>query len=69
VLTGSPAERAGLRAGDILLSVGDRPVANAESLQKLLFADAIGVPLELLLLRDGVEMRAAAVPEEMTDKN
>jgi serine protease Do len=68
VLTGSPAERAGLRAGDILLSVGDRPVANAESLQKLLFADAIGVPLELLLLRDGVEMRAAAVPEEMTDK-
>jgi S1-C subfamily serine protease len=69
VLTGSPAERAGLRAGDILLSVGGRPVANAESLQKLLFAEAIGVPLELLLMRDGTETRAVAVPDEMTDKN
>jgi serine protease Do len=69
VLPASPAERAGLRAGDILLSVGQKPVANAESLQKLLFAEAIGVPLELSLVRDGTEMRAVAVPEEMTDKN
>jgi S1-C subfamily serine protease len=69
VLPGSPAERAGLRAGDILLSVGEQPVANAESLQKLLFADAIGIKLELSLLRDGAERRAVAVPEEMTDRN
>jgi hypothetical protein len=43
-------------------------VANAESLQKLLFAEAIGVPLELSLMRDGAEMRAVAVPDEMTDR-
>lgn len=68
VLAGSPAERAGLRNGDVLLSVGGRSVSNAESLQKLLFAEAIGVPLELAVLRDGAEMRVVAVPDEMTEK-
>ena len=67
VLPGSPAERAGLRAGDILLKVGPMYVSNAESLQKLLFAEAIGEPLELAVLRDGSDLRLVAVPAEMTD--
>ena len=68
VLAGSPAERAGLRAGDVLLSVGEKAVSNAESLQKLLFAEAIGTPLELSVLRDGTEIKVTAVPEEMSEK-
>ncbi|MCU1548189.1 MAG: hypothetical protein JWO29_1140 [Arthrobacter sp.] len=68
VLAGSPAERAGLRPGDVLLSVGQRSVSNAESLQKLLFSEAIGAPLDLAVLRDGAELHLVAVPEEMTDK-
>jgi S1-C subfamily serine protease len=68
VLKGSPAERAGLRAGDVLLSVGGKAVSNAESLQKLLFAEAIGVPLELDILREGTEMPMVAIPDEMTEK-
>lgn len=66
VLPGSPADRAGLAAGDILLSAGGRPVSNAESLQRLLFADAIGQPLDLAVLRDGAESHMVAVPDEMT---
>lgn len=68
VLGNSPAERAGLRAGDVLLRVGDKAVSNAESLQKLLFAEAIGVPLELEVLRDGREIRVLTVPDEMNEK-
>lgn len=68
VLPGSPAERSGLRAGDVLLKVGGKAVSNAESLQKLLFAEAIGVPLELAVLRDGTEIRVLTIPEEMTEK-
>ena len=68
VLGNSPAERAGLRAGDVLLRVGDKAVSNAESLQKLLFAEAIGVPLELVVLRDGREIRVLTVPDEMNEK-
>jgi S1-C subfamily serine protease len=67
VLPGSPAERAGLRAGDVLLSVGRKSVSNAESLQKLLFSEAIGAPLDISALRDGTELRVVAVPEEMTE--
>ena len=65
VLAGSPADRAGLLAGDIILTAGSRPVSNAESLQKLLFADAIGQPLRIAVLRDGQETDLVAVPEEM----
>lgn len=65
VLDGSPADRAGLQAGDIIMTAGSRPVSNAESLQKLLFADAIGQPLQISVLRDGKELNLAAVPKEM----
>lgn len=67
VLSGSPAEQAGLQAGDVLLRVGSRAVSNAESLQKLLFAEAIGVPMNLAVLRDGHVTDIVAVPGEMAD--
>ncbi|MFE4542113.1 S1C family serine protease [Arthrobacter sp. NPDC056727] len=67
VLSGSPAEQAGLRTGDVLLRVGSRAVSNAESLQKLLFAEAIGVPMNIAVLRDGHVMDIPAVPGEMAD--
>ncbi|MGN7201064.1 S1C family serine protease [Arthrobacter sp. SAFR-044] len=66
VLPGSPADKAGLAAGDVIVTAGSRPVSNAESLQRLLFADAIGQPLDLAVLRDGAELHLTAVPEEMT---
>ncbi|WP_324642337.1 S1C family serine protease [Pseudarthrobacter sp. LT1] len=66
VLPGSPAGTAGLSAGDVIVTAGGRPVSNAESLQRLLFADAIGRPLDLAVLRDGAELHLTAVPEEMT---
>ena len=67
VMSGSPAEQAGLRTGDVLLRVGSRAVSNAESLQKLLFAEAIGVPMNISVLRDGHLTDVAAVPGEMAD--
>jgi S1-C subfamily serine protease len=66
VLPGSPADKAGLTAGDVLLTAGGRPVSDAESLQRLLFSDAIGEPLDVAVLRDGVELHLVAVPEEMS---
>ncbi|MGX9900436.1 PDZ domain-containing protein [Arthrobacter sp. SA17] len=67
VLPDSPAERAGVQPADVLLTVGKKSVSNAESLQKLMFAEAIGAPLDLVVLRDGREQHLVAVPEEMTD--
>ena len=65
VVNGSPADRAGLKAGDLVLSAGRAPVAAAESLQRLLFDDAIGAPLPLTVLRNGAMVDVIAVPIEL----
>jgi hypothetical protein len=40
-------------------------VAEAESLQRLLFSDAIGAPLPLTVLRNGAMVDVIAVPTEL----
>jgi serine protease Do len=67
VIPGSPAAKAGLKQGDLVVSAGRRPVASAESLQKLLFSDAIGVPFPVTVMRSGALVDVIAVPEEMTE--
>lgn len=67
VMAGSPAEQAGLKRGDLVLTVGQRPVSSAESLQKQLFAEAIGVPLPVTVLRNGAMVDVIAVPVEMSE--
>ena len=53
VVPGAPADRAGLKAGDLVLEADRRPVADAQSLQRLLFAEAIGRPLPMTVYRRG----------------
>lgn len=67
VLAGSPAERAGLQPGDLVLSALSRPVSSAESLQKLLFSESIGEPFPLTVLREGKVLNIVAVPSEMSE--
>src|SRR3954468_9789259 len=66
VVAGSPADRAGLKAGDLVLEAGRRPVAEAQSLQRLLFADAIGAPLPMTVYRRGAMVDVITVPTELT---
>jgi len=65
VVAGSPADRAGLKAGDLVLSAGRRPVAEAQSLQRLLFGDAVDVPLPMTVLRNGAMVDVIAMPTEL----
>ncbi len=66
VIPGSPAELSGLQPGDVVLRALDRAVSSAESLQKLLFAEAIGKPFPLTALREGKTLTLTAVPSEMS---
>jgi S1-C subfamily serine protease len=66
VVAGSPAELAGLRRGDLLLAVARAPMRGAQDLQRLMFADAIGQPIELTVLRSGAMVDVVAVPSELT---
>jgi S1-C subfamily serine protease len=65
VIGGSPAAQAGLRAGDLVLDVGRRPVEDAQGIQRQLFGDAIGVPLPVTVLRNGAMVDVVAVPTEL----
>ncbi|MEV0618828.1 trypsin-like peptidase domain-containing protein [Nonomuraea sp. NPDC050404] len=66
VVPGSPAHRAGLRAGDLVLSAGRTPVGDAQSLQRLMFAEAIGRPLQITVYRNGALVDVIAEPVELT---
>jgi serine protease Do len=69
VIPGGPADRAGLHAGDLVLSVARSPVTNAQGIQRQLFADAIGRPLPVTVLRNGAMVDVIATPTELTDGN
>ncbi|MFI9508496.1 S1C family serine protease [Nocardia sp. NPDC052566] len=66
VVRGGPADHAGLRRGDLVLSVARSEVRNAQGIQRQLFADAIGVKLPVTVLRNGAMVDVIAVPIELT---
>ena len=49
-----------------MLEAGRQPVAAAQSLQRLLFAEAIGEPLPVTVVRSGAMVDVVAVPSELT---
>lgn len=64
---GGPADRAGLVAGDVMLSIDDRPAVNVDEIYKMLGRDVIGQDVRLKILRKGETMtlvaRIAELPE------
>jgi S1-C subfamily serine protease len=66
VVPGAPADRAGLRADDLVLSAGGEPIVSAQALQRIMFADAIGRPLALTVLRSDDVVEVTATPVELT---
>ncbi|MEU4389707.1 trypsin-like peptidase domain-containing protein [Kribbella sp. NPDC023855] len=67
VISGSPAAEAGLRPGDLVLAVDGTPLRDAQSLQRQLFADAIGRRTEITAVRNGALVDVLAEPAELPD--
>jgi S1-C subfamily serine protease len=65
VVAGGPADRAGLRQGDLLLTVAGKPVAVSQDLQRLMFDEAIGRPLAITVMRNGALVDVIAEPSEL----
>jgi S1-C subfamily serine protease len=65
VVAGGPADRAGLRTGDLLLTADGHEVATAQDLQRLMFAEAIGRRLAITVMRNGALVDVIAEPAEL----
>ena len=67
VVPESPAADAGIRPGDIVVSVDGVDAKSATELQKLMVAEAIGRPVEITVLRNASSISLRAVPRELEE--
>ncbi len=65
VLPGSPAERAGLKRGDLVVAAGDAEVSDPQSLLKQVDQASIGNPLALQIMRNGQDLKLSVKPEAL----
>lgn len=66
VQPGSPAERAGLLPGDLIVSVDGRSISHFGELQKIVSSNA-GTPIDVLVERSGQKVTLAVTPEQVKD--
>jgi S1-C subfamily serine protease len=64
VAPGSPADRAGLREGDLVVEFNGQPIRSIDALHKLLTGEQIGVASRLTLLRGTEKLSVAITPAE-----
>ena len=60
----SPARRAGVRPGDVLVGYAGRPVAGLDDLHRLLVEEQVGRAAPLLVIRGGEILTLALVAED-----
>ena len=65
VTPGSPAEHAGLRAEDLIVELAGSRVHGVDDIQRLMVADLIDVPVEVLVLRSGEPLHLQLIPREL----
>jgi S1-C subfamily serine protease len=65
VIDGSPADRAGLRAEDLIVGVDGEPVRGVDDLQRLMTGERIGVSCALDVVRAGSARTVSLVPREL----
>jgi S1-C subfamily serine protease len=63
---GGPAERGGLRQGDVILQAAGRSLKSASQLVAAVEATGVGRPLDLRILRAGSSFDLRVIPAELT---
>jgi S1-C subfamily serine protease len=68
VVSGSPADRADLREGDLIVELDGRPVNSAADLQRMMTAELIGRSVSVAVWRAGGEASLELVPAELSEE-
>ena len=66
---GSPASRAGLREGDVIVEFAGQAIAGIDDLHKLLTGAQVGVRSPLTIIRNTEKLQLEVVPEESALKS
>ncbi|MBI5740420.1 MAG: DegQ family serine endoprotease [Nitrospirae bacterium] len=64
IMKGSPAEKAGLKRGDIITELNDREIKNVETLRNTIAQSAVGSKIKLTVIRDGRTLALTATITE-----
>ena len=63
VVTGGPADKAGLKGGDVIVKFGTKKIENIYDFTYSLDAVKIGQPVEVVVMRDGKQVKLKVTPE------
>jgi S1-C subfamily serine protease len=63
--SGSPASRAGLREGDVIVTFDGEPVSSIDELHRHLVATVIGVPSPVTVIRHTEKLELIVTPQEL----
>ncbi|MGO8925358.1 MAG: S1C family serine protease [Limisphaerales bacterium] len=66
---GSPATRAGLREGDVIVAFQGEPVSGIDELHRHLVAKAIGIPSQITVIRHTEKLDLIVTPEELAQNH
>ena len=69
VISGTPAEKAGIKAGDVILAVDGKDVNAANEIQTLIAEHKPGDVVSVKILRDGSKSEKNVVLNELPDEN
>jgi S1-C subfamily serine protease len=61
---GSPAERAGIREGDVMVEFGGAAIAGIDDLQRVLTSEKIGAQIPITLVRGAEKITTEIIPTE-----
>ena len=65
----SPAERAGLREGDLIVAFNDHPIGSVHQLHKVLVGEQINVSASLTIIRHTEKLEMSILPAESRPLN
>jgi S1-C subfamily serine protease len=68
VESGSPAEKAGLREGDVVIAYGEKNIATVDDLHRILTGEQIGIEARLTIIRFTEKLVTTVVPVAMNDR-